>query len=67
MLFAYIDPALGSMLLQAAAGVILAAVVMGRRVLATPLRWLNTIAGAVLILAMLGRIVAAEMFNREPK
>ena len=40
MLFAYIDTALGSMLLQAMAGVIFAAVVMGRRILAAPLAWI---------------------------
>jgi hypothetical protein len=39
MLFAYIDTALGSMLLQAMAGVVFAAIVMGRRILATPLAW----------------------------
>lgn len=37
MLFAYIDSALGSMLLQAMAGIIFAAIVMGRRILAAPL------------------------------
>jgi hypothetical protein len=41
MLLAYIDSALGSMLLQAMAGMIFAAVVMGRRVLAAPLAWLQ--------------------------
>ena len=41
MLFAYIDTALGSMLIQAMAGIIFAAVVMGRRILAAPLAWLN--------------------------
>jgi len=41
MLLAYIDSALGSMLLQAMAGMIFAAVVMGRRILATPLAWLH--------------------------
>ena len=41
MLFAYIDLSLGSMLLQAMAGVIFAAVVMGRRILAAPLEWLH--------------------------
>jgi hypothetical protein len=41
MLLAYIDSALGSMLLQAMAGMIFAAVVMGRRMLAAPLAWLN--------------------------
>jgi len=39
MLFAYIDSALGSMLLQAMAGIIFAAIVMGRRILAAPLAW----------------------------
>ncbi len=41
LLFAYIDPALGSMLLQAMAGVIFAALVMGRRILLAPLHWLH--------------------------
>ncbi len=40
MLLAYIDSALGSMLLQAMAGVIFAAIVMGRRILAAPLAWI---------------------------
>jgi len=39
MLFAYIDPALGSMLLQGMAGMILAGMIMGRRILALPLAW----------------------------
>jgi len=39
MLFAYIDVALGSMLLQAIAGMVLAGIVMGRRVLVAPLAW----------------------------
>ena len=42
MLFAYIDTALGSMLLQAMAGMILAAMVMGRRILAAPLAWISS-------------------------
>lgn len=42
MLLAYIDPALGSMLLQAIAGMIFAAIVMGRRILTAPLAWLNS-------------------------
>ena len=41
MLFAYIDPALGSMLLQAMAGVIFAAMVIGRRMILAPLEWLH--------------------------
>jgi hypothetical protein len=39
MILAYIDMALGSMLLQAMAGVVFAAIVMGRRVLTAPLAW----------------------------
>jgi hypothetical protein len=39
MLFAYIDTALGSMLLQGVAGMILAGMIMGRRILAVPLAW----------------------------
>jgi hypothetical protein len=39
MLFAYIDAALGSMLLQAMAGMVFAAIVMGRRVIAAPFAW----------------------------
>jgi hypothetical protein len=39
MLFAYIDSVLGSMLLQGMAGMILAGMVMGRRILAVPLAW----------------------------
>jgi hypothetical protein len=39
MIFAYIDIALGSMLLQGMAGMVLAGMVMGRRVLAAPLEW----------------------------
>ena len=39
MLFAYIDTALGSMLLQGMAGMILAGMIMGRRILAVPLTW----------------------------
>ena len=42
MLFAYIDTALGSMLLQAMAGMIFAAMVMGRRILAAPLAWMSS-------------------------
>lgn len=42
MLLAYIDTALGSMLLQAMAGLIFAAMVMGRRVLAAPLAWMSS-------------------------
>jgi hypothetical protein len=42
MLIAYIDTALGSMLLQAMAGMIFAAMVMGRRVLAAPLAWMSS-------------------------
>ena len=41
MLFAYIDTALGSMLLQAMAGMIFAAMVLGRRILAAPLAWMT--------------------------
>lgn len=42
MMFAYIDIALGSMLLQATAGMVLAGMVMGRRLLAAPLAWIKT-------------------------
>jgi hypothetical protein len=42
MLLAYIDTALGSMLLQGMAGMILAGIVMGRRILAIPLAWLHS-------------------------
>jgi hypothetical protein len=42
MLFAYIDPALGSMLLQGMVGMILAGMVMGRRILAAPLTWFQS-------------------------
>jgi hypothetical protein len=42
MLFAYIDVVLGSMLLQGMAGMILAGIVMGRRVLAAPLGWFQS-------------------------
>ena len=42
MLFAYIDSALGSMLLQGMAGLILAGMVMGRRILAAPLAWFRS-------------------------
>jgi hypothetical protein len=42
MILAYIDTALGSMLLQAMAGMIFAAVVFGRRILAAPLAWMSS-------------------------
>jgi hypothetical protein len=42
MLFAYIDLALGSMLLQGMAGMVLAAMIMGRRFLALPFAWLQS-------------------------
>ena len=42
MLFSYIDSALGSMLLQAMAGMIFAGMVMGRRILAVPLAWFQS-------------------------
>ena len=42
MILAYIDLAFGSMLLQAMAGVIFAAMVMGRRILAAPLAWISS-------------------------
>ena len=42
MLLAYIDMALGSMLLQAMAGMVIAAMVMGRRLLAAPLAWISS-------------------------
>ena len=42
MLFAYIDPALGSMLLQAMAGMIFAAMVVGRRILTSPFAWITS-------------------------
>jgi hypothetical protein len=42
MILAYIDAALGSMLLQALAGMILAGIVMGRRIIAAPLAWLHS-------------------------
>jgi len=42
MVIAYIDLALGSMLLQATAGMILAGMVMGRRILALPLTWFQS-------------------------
>jgi len=41
MLFAYIDAALGSMLLQALVGTFLASIVMWRRVFSAPLVWLG--------------------------
>jgi hypothetical protein len=42
MLIAYIDLALGSMLVQATAGMVLAGLVMGRRILAVPLTWFQS-------------------------
>jgi hypothetical protein len=42
MLFAYIDLALGSMLLQGMAGMVLAAMIMGRRFLAAPFAWFQS-------------------------
>ena len=42
MLFAYIDLALGSMLLQGMAGMILAGVIMGRRILTAPFAWFQS-------------------------
>jgi hypothetical protein len=42
MLFAYIDLALGSMLLQATAGMVLAGIIMGRRILAVPFTWFQS-------------------------
>ena len=39
ILIAYIDVALGSMLLQALAGTVLAGMLMGRRIFAAPLKW----------------------------
>jgi hypothetical protein len=41
MLLAYIDAALGSMLLQALAGTLMASVLMWRRIFAAPLVWLG--------------------------
>jgi hypothetical protein len=41
MLFAYIDAAVGSMLLQAVAGMFFAVILMGRRVLLAPCEWLR--------------------------
>jgi hypothetical protein len=67
ILIAYIDPALGSMLLQAMAGVLFAAMIMGRRILAAPLRWLQAIQGAVLVLAMYARVFVSEAFRRDEK
>ena len=67
ILIAYIDPALGSMLLQAMAGVMFAAMIMGRRILAAPLRWLQAIRGAVLVLAMYARVFVSEAFRRDEK
>jgi hypothetical protein len=40
ILTAYIDPSLGSMLLQAMAGIFIALAVMGRRLFLAPLEWL---------------------------
>lgn len=42
MLIAYIDLALGSMLIQAMAGIVLAGMVMGRRFLAAPFAWFSS-------------------------
>ncbi len=42
MLFAYIDRALGSMLLQAMAGAIFAALVMGRKIFVAPFAWIHS-------------------------
>jgi hypothetical protein len=67
ILLAYIDPALGSMLLQAVAGTIFAAMIMGRRVLAAPLRLLHGIAGAVLVLMTYGRVFVSEAIRRDEK
>ena len=41
ILIAYIDMALGSMLLQALAGTVLAGMLMGRRIFAAPLEWIG--------------------------
>jgi hypothetical protein len=41
ILTAYIDPSLGSMLLQTLAGILIASAVMGRRLLMAPLEWLH--------------------------
>jgi len=41
MLFAYIDIALGSMLIQAMAGMVLAGIVMGRQLLTASLTWIR--------------------------
>ena len=41
ILLAYIDTALGSMVLQALAGLFFAGMVMGRRLLASPFAWLG--------------------------
>jgi hypothetical protein len=43
MLLAYIDAALGSMLLQALVGTFLAGMLMWRRVFAAPLVWLGLV------------------------
>jgi hypothetical protein len=40
-LLAYIDPAVGSMLLQSLGALALAAMVMGRRLFLIPLEWLH--------------------------
>lgn len=42
ILIAYIDAALGSMVLQALAGTVFAGLVMGRRLLMAPLAWLGS-------------------------
>jgi hypothetical protein len=41
MLFAYIDPAIGSMILQAIAAIGLAGAVVCRRILLGPLAWIT--------------------------
>jgi hypothetical protein len=41
ILIAYIDVALGSMALQAFAGIVIGALVMGRRFLMSPFAWLG--------------------------
>jgi hypothetical protein len=67
MLFAYIDPALGSMLLQAVAGVIVAAMVIGRRFLMAPIGWLSAMASAVALLMFYARVVIDEIYHRVRK
>ncbi len=42
ILIAYIDVALGSMALQAFAGMVIAGLVMGRRFLTSPFTWLGS-------------------------